>query len=106
MPPPNDPMTPQRLLETADHYYRFCGCKDSHDCDVRIAELRAHADQLERDAAREKVCAEIIAIMATYREQELSGNIGTPGGLEHMGDVWRLLSRWERMLRKLEEGGS
>jgi len=44
-------MTPQRLLEIADHIYQWCGCP-SHEfggCDATIAELRAHADQLERN---------------------------------------------------------
>lgn len=46
----------------------------------------------------EAVCAEIQEIMQTYREQEDQGKIGTPGGLEHMGDVWRLFRRWDAML--------
>ena len=49
--------------------------------------------------AKEKVCAEIISIMETYHEQEAAGGVSTPGGLEHMGDVWRLFHRWERELR-------
>ena len=49
--------------------------------------------------AREKVCAEIMAIMRTYHEQEESSRgIDTPGGLEHMGDVWKLFLKWEDML--------
>lgn len=51
-------------------------------------------------AAMTKVCREMLQIMDTYHEQERSGHVGTPGGLEHMGDVWRLLERWERELRK------
>jgi hypothetical protein len=45
------------------------------------------------------VADEILAIMATYHEQEERGDIDTPGGLEHMGDVWRLLQKWEKTLR-------
>lgn len=45
------------------------------------------------------VADELHGIMDTYREQVASGNLGTPGGLEHMGDVWRLLARWDRVLR-------
>ena len=45
--------------------------------------------------AQEKICREIQAIMETYREQmNTKGYIDTPGGLEHMGDVWRTLERW------------
>lgn len=47
----------------------------------------------------QKVCDEILEIMTTYHEQEASPRgVGTPGGLEHMGDVWRLLRKWEGML--------
>lgn len=42
---------------------------------------------------------ELLEIMDTYHEQESRGDIGTPGGLEHMGDVWRLLLRWEEIAR-------
>ena len=49
--------------------------------------------------AKTKVCDEILDIMKDYHEQEDAGNIGTPGGLEHMGDVWRLLRTWEKMLK-------
>lgn len=49
---------------------------------------------------KDKVCAEILEIMSDYREQEKSPRgVGTPGGLEHMGDVWTLFRKWERMLR-------
>jgi len=52
--------------------------------------------------AMQKVCAEIQEIMQTYREQEAErGYIGTPGGLEHMGDVWRLLKKWDKMLQNV-----
>lgn len=48
---------------------------------------------------RDAVCDEIRKIMATYREQQASARgVGTPGGLEHMGDVWRLLRKWDGML--------
>ena len=48
---------------------------------------------------KDRVCAEIQEIMRAYREQEkTSYGVDTPGGLEHMGDVWRLLSRWDREL--------
>lgn len=46
----------------------------------------------------EKVRDELLAIMRIYHEQEQSGDIDSPGGLEHMGDVWRLFLRWERSL--------
>ncbi len=54
---------------------------------------------MNNNPAEIKVCREILDIMAIYHEQEESpGGVDTPGGLEHMGDVWTLLLRWERML--------
>ena len=47
---------------------------------------------------KDTVCKEIQEIMVTYREQEAAGRIDTPGGLEHMGDVWRLLRKWDKLL--------
>ena len=45
------------------------------------------------------VCGEIMRIMQTYHEQEATDRgIGTPGGLEHMGDVWKLFHKWETRL--------
>jgi hypothetical protein len=53
------------------------------------------------DEARKSVCDEIAEIMETYREQEASARgVDTPGGLEHMGDVWRLLRDWDRRLTR------
>jgi len=45
------------------------------------------------------ICCEILSIMRTYHEQASTPfGIDTPGGLEHMGDVWKLFHRWENML--------
>lgn len=49
---------------------------------------------------------EILTIMKIYHEQEKSSyGVDTPGGLEHMGDVWSLFLKWERLLARLEEKG-
>lgn len=46
-----------------------------------------------------KVCEDIQQIMKIYHEQEDSpSGVGTPGGLEHMGDVWRQLAEWDGIL--------
>lgn len=52
---------------------------------------------MNKDAAI-NVCNEILDIMKTYHEQDAEGCVDTPGGLEHMGDVWRLFQEWERKL--------
>jgi len=51
--------------------------------------------------AEHSVCAEILAIMEIYDQQEASPHgVDTPGGLEHMGDVWRLFQEWRDRLNK------
>ena len=51
------------------------------------------------DKAQHDVCEEIIDIMRVYDEQSKSSyGVDTPGGLEHMGDVWRLFDRWRAAL--------
>lgn len=49
-------------------------------------------------AGARAVTDEIVEIMQTYDEQEAAGGVDTPGGLEHMGDVWRLLDKWRAAL--------
>lgn len=42
-----------------------------------------------------RIADEIVEIVEERDRQEAAGMWGgTPGGLEHMGDVWSLLSRW------------
>lgn len=48
--------------------------------------------------SKTKVCNDILEIMKTYHEQDAKGSVDTPGGLEHMGDVWRLFKKWEKDL--------
>jgi hypothetical protein len=52
-----------------------------------------------KQEAMKEVCDEIADIMKTYREQEASGSVDSPGGLEQMGDVWRLFRSWDKKLR-------
>ena len=76
---------------------------------ARLVGAQAEWDQLQRQLeAVLEVAREIQEIMKTYRQQEESDDgVGTPGGLEHMGDVWRLLRKWEETIVKAErpEGG-
>jgi hypothetical protein len=56
---------------------------------------------LKRIEAIGKVCDEILGIMRVYHEQETErGYVDTPGGFEHMGDVWKTFLRWEKMLNE------
>jgi len=57
-----------------------------------------------REEILKSVCDEIQRIAQTYREQEASRDgVSTPGGLEHMGDVWKLLLRWDARLSQPAE---
>ena len=58
-------------------------------------------------SAMETVCSEILLIMAEYdRQMEKSGYVDTPGGLEHMGDVWSRLGEWRNYLLEDEDAES
>ena len=55
--------------------------------------------EMAKQAAQNEICNQILRIMKTYHEQEESDfGVDTPGGLEHMGDVWSLFHEWERKL--------
>ena len=49
--------------------------------------------------SKDKVCSEILEIMAEWHRQGAKGYVSTPGGFEHMGDVWRKFLNWEEQLK-------
>ena len=50
--------------------------------------------------SKDQVCSEILAIMAEWhRQMDAKGYVGTPGGFEHLGDVWRTFLNWEERLK-------
>lgn len=53
---------------------------------------------LQKRSPAAEIAREIIEIMGTRDRQEAEHTYGTPGGLEHIGDVWRLLDQWRRRL--------
>jgi hypothetical protein len=79
----------------------------AHDTNMTWAAWQARA-ALNAPAAVELtseagVCAEILSIMEEYDRQEKEhGCVDTPGGLEHMGDVWRLFESWRDRLTTKE----
>jgi hypothetical protein len=76
-------------------------CRQALESTRLADELRAKGHRLTAEiAAMRSVCDEIVMIMRTYREQEAAGSVDTPGGLEHMGDVWKQLSEWDETIRK------
>lgn len=57
------------------------------------------AVERQRPHPLELIGEELVSIMETYDQQMAErGYVDTPGGLEHMGDVWRLLARWRNLL--------
>lgn len=59
----------------------------------------AAADQAGSAKVEKAICQDILDIMATYDEQMAENAcVDTPGGLEHMGDVWSLFAQWRRLL--------
>lgn len=79
-----------------------------HEAASEIERLRPLLDERtkERDEARaalnahEGIGPEILSIMETYdRQMEEYGYADTPGGLEHIGDVWKMLNRWRDELK-------
>lgn len=79
-----------------------CGCCSAFDLRdkyrERLAEREIRDVELELEQAKSNVCDEILSIMEEYDRQNERGFVDTPGGLEHMGDVWRLLKRWQKIL--------
>lgn len=76
------------------------GKMKQHMAEREIRNMQAVLQTLEKVSPQNQVCAEILEIRAVYEEQ-IAGpsGLGTPGGLEHMGDVWSLLYEWEQTLR-------
>jgi len=55
-------------------------------------------------SVRDEIASSILGIMAEYHRQEESGYVDSPGGLEHIGDVWKLFKVWDRKLREEAAG--
>lgn len=66
--------------------------------EAHIASLSQWRDTKTRSSNR--VREEIQSMVAEYRAQVRDGQVDTPGGLEHMGDVWKLLCRWAEDLKE------
>ena len=45
------------------------------------------------------VCEEILEIQKEYDTQNQKGYVDSPGGLEHMGDVWTQIAVWAGTIR-------
>jgi hypothetical protein len=66
--------------------------------------LQARVKTLEDALEHQPIIREILNIMQTYHEQDGTyDGVATPGGLEHMGDVWRLFLKWEKQALAAKE---
>ena len=74
--------------------YPICDSMNRHHC-ISPEEDESNGKKI---LASLRIGAQIQEIMRVYREQ--SPDIDTPGGLENMGDVWRLLREWDELLRR------
>jgi hypothetical protein len=83
--------------EATDHEKTLVKCNINGFCGFLSKALPANAD-----ASESEVGAEILRIMKVYHEQDAKGSVDTPGGLEHMGDVWALFKSWERKLQSTD----
>ena len=87
----------QHCMCAATHTYTDIGCST-----FKRKETRASFCPLViggRYHAMATIASDILAIMQTFDEQmENDGDIDTPGGLEHMGDVWKLMREWRERL--------
>lgn len=66
-----------------------------------MADTEEQKQRTVQESAEHKICAEILDITCVYHEQAATSyGVDTPGGLEHMGDVWALFLKWERALQQ------
>ena len=64
-------------------------------------------EAVEGERERCTICDDIVLIDDERIRQEENHVYGTPGGLEHMGDVWRQISEWAAAIRaRGEEKGN
>lgn len=79
---------------------REAAMKREEEADAKLRQQEAEQLRMAATMNREvnaEIVGELLEIMAVYHQQEDRGSIDTPGGLEHMGDVWDLFSKWESM---------
>lgn len=71
---------------------------DCPNCELDAQEGFNHTIQ-EKQETMKTVCAEIVEIAREYeRQYEKRGYVDSPGGLEHMGDVWTQIQVWAGMI--------
>ncbi len=97
------PADERRALKFIRRYWLTYVNSDVGALAAEFAAIRA--EEREARKARDAVCDEIVSIMEVYDEQVAkNGYCDTPGGLEHMGDVWKLLDGWRAAIRARKDG--
>ena len=89
------------LTDDAQAIFSYNQCRGH-----RAILLAALSSKVIGISTEHSVCDEILDIMRTYDEQDAKGYIDPPGGLENMGDVWKLLDGWRQALTPKPTGSS
>ena len=97
----------RRIVESWHAKVPFDALDEYKQCALTVARaLLAIAEPMQdmRERARPTpVEQEILDIMRDYDEQW--PNIDTPGGFEHLGDVWKTMQKWRKAIAAAIEGG-
>ena len=74
--------------------------KDCYRADARAALRAAESPSVAEAVEREpcQICQDILLI-----EESRQAGDSTPGGFEHMGDVWRQITEWAAAIRNRKE---
>jgi hypothetical protein len=92
-------MTPQPLSNQMEDALANRKQYSGQYVEITPEQLREWINALKGMEVRWDIGREIQDIMTVYRQHEKTAfGVDSPGGLEHMGDVWRLLGRWDELL--------
>ena len=99
------PVTHECIEPTGECYdclrIAFDKCADALAATPAQALEASKAPLVAQVAAFDSIRSELLDIVQKYAAQSTSSDGGcTPGGLEHMGDVWTLLTRWGTVLAR------
>ncbi len=96
--------TLHEALEAASNHLDYCGYGDKWEREG-TGELQAQIGRALEIKIDENINItptekEILEITREYHRQlNKKCYVDSPGGLEHMGDVWRLLLKWEEQIK-------
>jgi hypothetical protein len=88
-------------VKTASPWSRWGNWCNAYHPNPNMPDARPLPDAKEPcQEIKDEICSEILEIMAEWHRQMGSkGYVSTPGGFEHLGDVWRKFLNWEERLK-------